>query len=123
MNDTPRTNALYNGYYGVFKSRACDRIVEFARQLERELAKVTEQRDAAMGRIKCLESDLKEERRYKIEAWEQRDTLADALHKIRARVTGESSPNWENTPMTFASRDYIADVCETALATLKEEKP
>ena len=84
MSDTPRTEAFYLNLYDPevppdMIELASGKERSFSRTLERELAEATKQRDAAMERIKCLESDVKEEIRYKIEAWKQMDTLADAL--------------------------------------------
>jgi hypothetical protein len=50
---------------------------------------------------------------------EQRDRLAEVLRAIQARVTGECFPNWDNHPNTFRSRDFIADICEEALAAVE----
>ena len=57
---------------------------------------------------------------FKVQELEQqRDELVDAVTRIKQRVCGEASPNWEHGPMTFASRGYLADLCDSALAKVK----
>ena len=81
MSDTPRTDALGldipkpNGwiYY----------ILDFARQLERELAKVTEERDEACAELKAARSWI-------LRDLIMRGALVDALRKIAESTTSGS---------------------------------
>ena len=41
--------------------------------------------------------------------------LREALVTIKAHVVGEKIPNWKDDHAIYASRGYIADICDEAL--------
>ena len=61
MSDTPRTNKAIMRTQGMFRAAsACNGFTEHARELERELAAVTKERDEWKAKFQAIEDKLSE---------------------------------------------------------------
>lgn len=49
--------------------------------------------------------------------------IRKALERIKAHVVGDARPNWDVSMETTASRGYIADLCDAALAQPQAAQP
>jgi superfamily II RNA helicase len=112
--DTPRTNdaafmAIYIDGNGV--------PTEFARQLERELAEVTEQRDGITLRLGQTQERM-------IDAERQRDRLAEALRKWDAACAAAEKCNAYQHSEQFKYRQWktLSNRHQRLLADAESEK-
>ena len=90
--------------------------LEVAESALSNLGVTPEEAKQGLARFRAREQEVKRLTAELAASQAREKAMLAALGNIRIRVCGEAMPSWEDTPRTSASRAWIADIAEWALA-------